>query len=99
MNGQIADTLQPNQRDTLPHADGRDPRVSWRLIRPVRSDGQPLGGEFNGSFAAGAEGKGNLTLRIVGRARSRAMFAPVISNPTNQSLSVLINADLPEATR
>jgi hypothetical protein len=27
------------------------------------------------------------------------MFAPVISNPTNQSLSVLINADLPEATR
>ena len=99
VNGQVADTLQPNQRDTLLQADGRDPRVSWRLIRPVRSDGQPLGGEFNSGFAAGAESQGNRTLRIVGRARNRAMFAPVISNPTNQSLSVLINADLPEATR
>ncbi len=99
VNGQIADTLQPNQRDTLPHVDGRRPRVSWRLIRPVRSDGQPLGGEFNSGFAAGAEGKDNVTLRIVGRARNRAMFAPVISNPTDQSLSVLINADLPEAIR
>ena len=73
--------------------------MSWRLIRPVRSDGQPLGGEFNSGFAAGAESQGNRTLRIVGRARNRAMFAPVIRNPTNQSLSVLINADLPEATR
>lgn len=99
VNGQIVDTLQPNQRDTLPHADGRDPRVSWRLIRPVRSDGQPLGGEFNSGFAAGVEGNGNRTLRIVGRARNRAMFAPVIRNPTNRSLSVVINADIPEATR
>lgn len=99
VNGQIVDTLQPNQGDTLPHADGRDPRVSWRLIRPVRSDGQPLGGEFSSGFTAGPESKGSRTLRIVGRARNRAMFAPVISNPTNQSLSVLINADLPEATR
>lgn len=99
VNGQVVDTLQPNQRDTLPHADGRDPRVSWRLIRPVRSDGQPLGGEFNSAFTARPESKGSRTLRIVGRARNRAMFAPVISNPTNQSLSVLINADLPEATR
>jgi hypothetical protein len=99
VNGQIVDTLQPNQRDTLPHADGRDPRVSWRLIRPVRSDGQPLGGEFSSGFAAGAEGEGNRTLRIVGRARNRAMFAPVIRNPTNRSLSVMINADTPEATR
>ena len=99
VNGQIVDTLQPNQRDTLPHADGRDPRVSWRLIRPVRSNGQPLGGEFNSGFAAGVEAEGNRTLRIVGRARNRAMFAPVIRNPTNRSLSVMINADIPEATR
>ncbi len=99
VNGQVADTLRPNQRDTLSLVDGRDPRVSWRLIRPVRSNGQPLGGEFNSGFAAGAESQGNRTLRIVGRARNRAMFAPVLSNPTNQSLSVLINADLPEATR
>ncbi len=99
VNGQIVDTLQPNQRDTLPHADGRDPRVSWRLIRPVRSNGQPLGGQFNSRFAAGVEAEGNRTLRIVGRARNRAMFAPVIRNPTNRSLSVMINADIPEATR
>ena len=98
VNGQVADTLQPNQRVTLPHTDGRDPRVSWRLIRPLRPDGQPLGGEFNSGFAAGAESEGNRTLSIVGIARNRAMFAPVISNPSNQSLSVLINADLPEAT-
>jgi hypothetical protein len=99
VNGQLVDTLQPEQRDTLPHTDGREPRVSWRLIRPVRSNGQPLGGEFNSGFAAGTASEGNRTLSIVGRARNRAMFAPVISNPTSQSLSVLINADLPEATR
>ncbi len=99
VNGQLVDTLQPEQRDTLPHTDGREPRVSWRLIRPVQSNGQPLGGEFNSGFAAGTASEGNRTLSIVGRARNRAMFAPVISNPTSQSLSVLINADLPEATR
>ena len=99
VNGQIVDTLQPDQRNTLPPADGRDQHVSWRLIRPVRSDGQPLGGEFNSGFAAGVEGEGDHTLRIVGRARNRAMFTPVIRNPTNRSLSVMINADIPEATR
>ena len=99
VNGQLGDTLQPERRDTLPHTDGREPLVTWRLIRPLRSDGQPLGGEFNSGFAAAAESEGNRTLNIVARARNRAMFAPVISNPTNQSLSVLINADIPEATR
>jgi serine/threonine protein kinase len=95
VDGQLADTLWPRQRDTLP----QDPQVSWRLLRPLGGNGQPLGVAFTGVLSGGAESQGNRFFNIVGRTRGRSMFAPVISNPTNRALTVLVNADIPEAAR
>jgi hypothetical protein len=93
VNGQVADTLWPQQRDTL---DG-GPSVSWRLIPPLGPSGHPLGGEFTGVLSGGVESQGNRIFNIVGRASGQSMFAPVISNPTNRELIVLVNAGIPEA--
>jgi hypothetical protein len=93
VSGQVADTLWPQQSDTL---DG-GPSVSWRLLPPLGPGGQPLGGEFSGVLSGGVESQGNRIFDIVGRTPGQAMFAPVISNPTNRALIVLVNADIPEA--
>jgi serine/threonine protein kinase len=95
VNGQPGDTLWPQERDTL---DG-GPSVSWQLLRPLGPSGQPLGEEFSGVLSGGVESEGNRISNIVGRTRGRAMFAPVITNPTSQALTVVVNADIPEAAR
>jgi len=95
VNGQPADTLWPEERDTL---DG-GPSVSWQLLRPLGPAGQPLGEEFTGVLSGGAESEGNRIFNIVGRTRGRSMFAPVIRNPTSQAFNVVVNAGTPEAVR
>jgi serine/threonine protein kinase len=70
---------------------GRGPLVGqWYLVRPQGPGGQPLGVELQGSISG--QGRRKMTARVDASGGDRPVFAPLVSNGTNQPLAITINA-------
>jgi serine/threonine protein kinase len=99
VKGDVDRTLGPGQRDSMPLTADNASMVSWRLVRPSRRDGRAMGRQFSAVLAGGVESNGNRHSSIVGISAGRSMFAPLITNPTNLPVAVLINAGTRWETR
>ncbi len=99
VKGEVDRTLGPGQRDSMPLTADNASMVSWRLVRPNRRDGRAMGRQFSAVLTGGVESNGNRHSSIVGMSAGRSMFAPLITNPTNFPVTVLINAGTRWETR
>jgi hypothetical protein len=71
---------------------GRGPLVAqWYLVRPAGPSGQPLGAELQGSISDPSP-KGRLTFEVDGSSGDKPVFAPLITNGTDQQLTITVNA-------
>lgn len=68
-------------------------RIAWSAVRPVRTDGTPLGAELRGDTVVTVRwGRINLSARA--RDEQNDYFAPLITNVTGVPLRVTVNASL-----
>jgi serine/threonine protein kinase len=71
---------------------GKGPLVAqWYLIRPVGPNGQPLGIELQGSMSD-PDPKGTITVEVGASSADTPVFAPLVTNATDQLLAITINA-------
>jgi serine/threonine protein kinase len=65
--------------------------AQWYLVRPAGPGGQPLGVELQGSISE-PDPKGTITVEVGASGADRPVFAPLITNATDQPLAITINA-------
>jgi serine/threonine protein kinase len=70
----------------------RGPLVAqWYLVRPTGPGGQPLGVELQGSISE-PHPEGTITVEVGASSADRPVFAPLITNATDQLLAITVNA-------
>lgn len=99
VDGQVVQTLEPRQQDSMVLPRDRPIEVSWRLMRPLQAGSQPMGEEFWEVLTSGRRRGGNARSVISGVTPDRAMFAPLITNGTRRELVALINPGTPGELR
>ena len=88
-----AETFEVPAGGTVGHkVKTKGPLVAqWYLSRPAGPGGQPLGVELQGSLSA-AEPKGTLTFEVDASSGEKPVFAPLVTNTTDQPLAITVNA-------
>ena len=67
--------------------------VQWYLVQPVGPNGAPLGELMQGTLQQ-ENARGRIELEITSRTGAGDYFAPLISNTTDRSLRIIVNAGL-----
>jgi serine/threonine protein kinase len=99
VDGQVVQTLEPRQQDSMVLPRDRPIEVSWRLMRPLQAGSQPMGEEFWEVLSSGRRRGEDVRSVISGVTPDRAMFAPLITNGTRGELVALINPGTPRELR
>jgi hypothetical protein len=67
--------------------------AQWYLVQPMGPGGTPMGELMQGTFQQ-EEPRGRIELEITSRTGTGAYFAPLVSNTTDRSLRIIVNAGL-----
>jgi serine/threonine-protein kinase len=65
--------------------------AQWYLVRPNGPGGKPLGVEMQGSITTPAP-KGTVAVEVGAQSGEKAVFAPLVTNTTDQALTITVNA-------
>ena len=65
--------------------------AQWYISRPAGPGGQPLGVELQGSISA-PDPKGTMTFEVDASSGEKPVFAPLVTNTTDQPLAITVNA-------
>jgi serine/threonine protein kinase len=89
--------IQPNEQTTLRLPRRGQSAVLWTVERPTNLYGRPLGVEVYGAMAV-TDPRGRILGSAQARPEDRAYFAPLITNETQDSLIVTVNAGTPHSS-
>lgn len=67
--------------------------AQWYLVQPAGPDGAPLGELMQGTLQE-ENPRGRIELEITSRTSAGDYFAPLVSNTTDRSLRIIVNAGL-----
>jgi hypothetical protein len=88
-----ADTYEVPAGGSAEHkVKGKGPLVAqWYLVRPTGPGGQPLGIELQGRISE-PDPKGTITVEVGASSADTPVFAPLVTNATDQLLGIIVNA-------
>ncbi len=93
VNGQEVSVVEPGGRFTMGLEQGRDLVAHWSVVQPTTPAGVAMGVPVEGAIVE-ASPRGTIRGTANNWPADSAFFAPLITNATDQSLEVIVNAGL-----